>query len=491
MKLLEQLGVYGWPIEDENLMLATLLTGDPLLMVGAHGGAKTHAAYKMAEALKKTFIAYDASKALFEDVLGFPNVESLKNGRVEYCPSAVTIWDKEFVLIDEVNRALPELQSKWLEILRSRKIMGFPTDVKWVWSAMNPSGDARYSGTQMLDAALVGRYAVFIYPPDVLDMVEADRVRVVQHINGDDAPSLLEWTTSSGNSVRSIDAQQLAETGYRIGRILNKAANNFMVLRKHFESLSEFLSRFSVLVMKETQGKVKLDGRRLGFIYRNVLACRSIEAARAEVLKEEIPEIVVTAKRTVISSIPIGISSEGIDKEGFLHVVEVCFDLLADYFQVSADIQRVETIYRLFTSEDLLVKTHILLEEDLSEMAKFKAWNDLSQGGADITALAYISLQVEARRPGTIPAELLERLSQCVNSTHLHSRDVGRLKGADVEVVEQVETLFEQADDLGKILAYIEVSNLLAGSGIKIEDIERLRNRIATERASFLKLLEG
>ena len=43
-KLLEQLGIYGWSLEDENLAIASLLTGDPLLMVGAHGAAKTHAA---------------------------------------------------------------------------------------------------------------------------------------------------------------------------------------------------------------------------------------------------------------------------------------------------------------------------------------------------------------------------------------------------------------------------------------------------------------
>jgi len=41
-------------------------------------------------------------------------------------------------VIDELNRAVSELQSKWLEIIWSRKIMGFPTQVKWVWAAMTP-----------------------------------------------------------------------------------------------------------------------------------------------------------------------------------------------------------------------------------------------------------------------------------------------------------------------------------------------------------------
>ena len=51
-KLLEQLG-YLWmeSWRDENLAMASLLTGrSALLMVGAHGAAKTHAAGKIAQA---------------------------------------------------------------------------------------------------------------------------------------------------------------------------------------------------------------------------------------------------------------------------------------------------------------------------------------------------------------------------------------------------------------------------------------------------------
>ena len=188
--IMEQLGIYGWKDHDENLVLASLLTGDPLLLIGNHGCAKTHLANRIAEALGKRFRVYDASKAMFEDVLGYPNLEKLKQGVVEYVPSKVTVWDKELILIDELNRAIPELQSKWLEIIRSRKIMGFPTNVKWVWAAMNPM---TYSATQALDEALVGRFALFIYPPDVLQMSEEDRIKVTTCINGDDAPSLAEW----------------------------------------------------------------------------------------------------------------------------------------------------------------------------------------------------------------------------------------------------------------------------------------------------------
>ena len=87
--LLSQLGIFGWKEADENLVLASLLTGDPLLLIGNHGCAKTHVATKVAQALGRRFLVYDASKAMFEDVLGYPNVEKLKHGVVEYVPNGL------------------------------------------------------------------------------------------------------------------------------------------------------------------------------------------------------------------------------------------------------------------------------------------------------------------------------------------------------------------------------------------------------------------
>ena len=244
--IIEQLGIFGSKEADENLVLASLLTGDPLLLIGNHGCAKTHVANKVAQALGRKFLVYDASKAMFEDVLGYPNVEQLKHGIVAYVPSPVTIWDKELVLIDELNRAVPELQSKWLEIIRSRKIMGFPTQVKWVWAAMNPMS---YSATNALDAALIGRFAFFLYPPDVLQMDEEDRIRVAMHINGDDAPSLSEWTgkengdctkrseerTQTGLSplsdISTVSKSDVENVGGQLHQMLALAGKRFLRLR--------------------------------------------------------------------------------------------------------------------------------------------------------------------------------------------------------------------------------------------------------------------
>ena len=89
--ILEQLGIYGWKEQDENLAMASLLTGDPLLLIGNHGSAKTLIANKVAEAMGRRSLVYDASKAMFEDVLGYPNVEKLKHGVIEYVPSPESV----------------------------------------------------------------------------------------------------------------------------------------------------------------------------------------------------------------------------------------------------------------------------------------------------------------------------------------------------------------------------------------------------------------
>jgi len=485
-KILREIGIYGWTPEDENLVLASLLTGDPLLMIGAHGSAKTHVAYKLAEALDKRFLSYDASKALFEDVLGFPNVESLKAGKVEYVPSEVTIWDKEFVLIDEINRALPELQAKWLEIIRSRKIMGFPTDVKWCWAAMNPM-TARYNGTQAMDAALIGRFATFLYPPEALDMEESDRVRVVEHINGDDAPSLHVWAPGVGG--KTVARACTAQVGADINRLLQAAARHFLALQKHFTTLGEFLSRFSILVMKETDGKVKLDGRRLGFMYRSLLAVRAVELARSARFGEGLPRFATSAKQTVLASIPIGINEDGINKEEFLHKVEICLDLLSDYFDGGSGLQRTEVIYRLFTCGDLLEKTRLLLKEDLTDLAKAKAWNDLTESEEDVSVLAYVALQVEAHRPGTVPGELLEKLSGRVAFSSLNTDSIPALRGDAVELIEEVEALLARDSDLERMIAYQRVRELAASDSVTSQKIGVTRRHIESDVNELRALL--
>jgi len=484
--ILNQLGIYGWKEADENLVLASLLTGDPLLLIGNHGCAKTHLANKVAQALGRRFLVYDASKAMFEDVLGYPNVEKLKHGVVEYVPSPVTIWDKEFVLIDEINRSVAELQSKWLEVIRSRKIMGFPTQVKWVWSAMNP---LNYAGAQVLDAALVGRFAVFVYPPDVLQMDEEDRIKVAMHLNGEDAPGLSQWT--GNGSPETVDKDAIVALGAKLHDMLQTAGSRFLRLQQQMTTLPEFLAKFADLLVRETQGEVALDGRRLGFIHRNLLANRAVELAKAEVLSTLLPDFVESARYVVQSSIPVGLNDEGLNREEAVHKMEICFDLLSSYFEEDTELTRVNLIYELFTTPDLMRKAELLLTHNLGDLALSKAWTDLMQEERDLTLLAYTALQVEAHRPGTVPQELLASLCGNVRAEKLSTRCIPHLEGDAVEYIEEVEQLLDQESDLARLVAYQQVAQLVDSGQVNPETLARTVQAIEEDIRHFEALLEG
>ena len=55
------------------------------------------------------------------------------------------------------------MQNKWLEIIRSRRLMGkIIPNLKYVFSAINP---LNYSGTNPLDSALADRFFIIVQVP--------------------------------------------------------------------------------------------------------------------------------------------------------------------------------------------------------------------------------------------------------------------------------------------------------------------------------------
>ena len=175
----ERLGFAGLDRVDLPLVCA-LVTGDPLLLVGTHGTAKSALVRSLSRALDLRFHAYDASKSMFEDVLGFPDPTSLAKGELRYVPTPISLWDKEMVLIDEISRATPSMQSKWLEIVRGRRVMGLEAQrLKYVFAAMNPP---QYAGAVPLDAALAGRFAWVVKMPDTASLPDAALASVVRTV---------------------------------------------------------------------------------------------------------------------------------------------------------------------------------------------------------------------------------------------------------------------------------------------------------------------
>ncbi|MEJ5307351.1 MAG: MoxR family ATPase [candidate division WOR-3 bacterium] len=256
---LEELGIFGYT-NLELPIIITLATQDPILFVGTHGTAKTILCKRIAETLSLKYHCYDASKVLFEDILGFPNPNSLREGKIEYISTPISIWDKEFILIDEISRANFQTQSKWLEIIRSKKIMGLEIkNLKYIFAAMNPQN---YVGTFEIDKALLGRFSMIVEIPDLKCMDDNTIKKIITTIHSDDARGFIRNRPEfkSSNFKKNLE------------NIINKIKNDFYN-KKYFDISINFVQILIKLLLEEN---IEIDGRRAGMIFRNVHSAISI-----------------------------------------------------------------------------------------------------------------------------------------------------------------------------------------------------------------------
>jgi len=308
MGKLAGLPIYGWD-KIENLILAALVTGDSALFTGKHGIAKTYCAEELARALGVKYRKVDASKAEFEDYLGFPNPKALSEGRFEYIETPLSITDKEFVFIDEINRCRPSTQNKLLELVYERKFFGQDTNVTWLWAAMN-TGD-EYLATEKLDPAFLGRFAFIIPVPETADMHEDDICSICESLTEHDAPALrksggiigLDWDDFNScyaagipciRSWFNMGKNEKAGAGDQDfkDRIKQASANYRKVYRDLNDTIAFSIANLSMLLAKENN--LKLDGRRISMMRRSLLAYIAVvqQAGSRENILTECMEVI-------------------------------------------------------------------------------------------------------------------------------------------------------------------------------------------------------
>lgn len=198
-------GIQGWSISQQDALLTSLVTGQPILLVGGQGAAKTLLTSMLARALDKRFVAADCSKAAFEDLVGFPSPRGLAEGRMEFVETPLSLMDKGFILLDELSRAQPANQNKYLEVIRNRSLMGRRIEgLEHVWAAMNPAHDG-FAGTHECDAALLSRFVFAIQVPHWKEL-EGHQVlsALTARVDENDAP-LLPLQRASG--LDPVDAE--------------------------------------------------------------------------------------------------------------------------------------------------------------------------------------------------------------------------------------------------------------------------------------------
>lgn len=179
---LAPLGVYGFePVEP--VILAALVTEDPLLLVGPCGTGKTYLLNSLSEALGLEHRHYNASLIAFDDLVGFPFPDDERSS-VHYLETPATVWGAESVLVDEINRCRPEHQNRLFSLVHERRIQGLKLErLRFRWAAMNPAsldqrpGDS-YSGAEPLDMALADRFAFVVDVADWADLSDEDQALV-------------------------------------------------------------------------------------------------------------------------------------------------------------------------------------------------------------------------------------------------------------------------------------------------------------------------
>ncbi|NCC73583.1 MAG: hypothetical protein EOM06_09310 [Sphingobacteriia bacterium] len=183
-QLIRTLGVYGFD-HLEPVVLASLVSQDPLLLIGKAGTGKTYLLNSISEALNLEHRHYNASFLSFDDLVGFPYPDS-DSKTVSFLKTPATIWGAESVLIDELSRCKPEVQNKFFSIIHEKRIQGIKLEkLKYRWAAMNPVQSAdedlddSYDGSITLDQALADRFAFIITVPDWNELTSEEQEMVI------------------------------------------------------------------------------------------------------------------------------------------------------------------------------------------------------------------------------------------------------------------------------------------------------------------------
>jgi MoxR-like ATPase len=278
--VLRSLGIVGYD-HLEPVILAALATQTPLLLIGAHGTAKSLLLTRLAQALGLAWRHYNASLVNYDDLIGYPLPDA--GGTLRFVQTPASIWGAQAVFIDELSRARPDMLNRLFPIIHERVVQGMPLDaLRHRWAAMNPptrQDDAvagqDYLGSEALDPALADRFGFVITVPAWAQLTEADQAAVIT-----------SQDTQPDDAARRAVQEAIALIERELPLVLEYAGSAITdVVRE-------------VIRHAATLG-VPLSGRRAAMLYRNIAA---VHAAR--LAAQPAADIVESSWIAVSTSIP-------------------------------------------------------------------------------------------------------------------------------------------------------------------------------------------
>ena len=174
-------------------LLAAVITGGHVLVEGSPGLAKTRTVNTFARVLSADFVRIQATPDLLPADLTGTNVYQQHNGGFNFIPGPLF---NNVVLVDEINRAPPKVQSALLEAMGEQQITASGTtyplhDPFIVVATQNP---IEHEGTYPLPEAQLDRFMFFVevaMPDPALEHHILDMVLGESSTDNDTAPAPL------------------------------------------------------------------------------------------------------------------------------------------------------------------------------------------------------------------------------------------------------------------------------------------------------------
>ena len=268
---LARLGVFGFDAV-EPVILAALVTEDPLLLIGPSGTGKTYLLNTLSETLGLEHRHYNASLISFDDLVGFPYPNPDGDG-VRFLETPATVWGAQSVLIDEISRCKPEHQNRLFALVHERRVQGIALpNLRWRWAAMNPCSTDQWSaqdyvGSEPLDPALADRFALFVTAADWADLDEGERRGVADpggegRVAGDDGALRKEVDAWRATFVQRLEACPEIVVGYAIAATTALNAANIRISPRRARLLARSLLAASII-----------GGDAREALFRSVLTC--------------------------------------------------------------------------------------------------------------------------------------------------------------------------------------------------------------------------
>lgn len=402
--LLHMAGIRGVDYYTELFIYTSMFLGDPSCLIGRPGTAKTEVVKIIGQALntlyrnkaknvpegtpaeKFKFQVYDASKLSFDELVGYPNPSLLKEGKMGFIQTELTVWDKDLVAFDEINRCAQETQNSLLEILRSRKCNGINTDAKFIFGTMNPYGGVATS--QMVEA-LVDRFLFFLYFRDFTDMTDEDRAHIVNRVGDVDSVGLRFWSKEQEDldfNEESINPL-LLDMGTKLHAVLTRASEKYEQMKKDYgEPVNMLINKVSDnLKTKFKDHKIKIkdevtiSGRRAGMSFRAILGAKAVQVALYEVLGYPMPDMEPFLKRAIQATIPIGINGN-VGAEDVQAVNDVINSVVTSYWsRLCSNSTELQLLHKLNCSNNLLEKIACLItnKDKLDQLTYNTFWSSL------------------------------------------------------------------------------------------------------------------